>query len=682
MSTRVSSLANNQQLLNLLMRTQGRIQEQQVQITTEKVSEDYAGLAPTAERLINIENSTTLMGQFVANNELMDLDLSTIDLTLSNIYKTIEDFEGLLEDFRSDDMTDATEVQKIQDAAFSAMLNMQVDLNIDIGGKYVFAGGRTTTSPVDLGLTTLAAFQSKWTGDGTTFPVSQDNFIHTKLTATTGTPWENVIDTSAKDYGTLTFADNTPAADTITAATAGAFANLPIGSTFTVAGTVSNNGTFTIASNTGTVITLATTDALTAEAAVETGTVAMNTYPTSGYGTLSFAENAPAADTITAMKTLSGHGNLTFADVGAADTIVAATAGGFANIPVGTVLTITGTATNNGTFTVAINDGTTITVSAGDALAAEAAVAGNIAIPNIGALANIPIGAKITTTGALNAGNNGTFTVDANTGTTLTLVPTDDLVAEVGATAGNHGVLTFADNTPLDDTITTATAGAFNNIPVGGTFTVTGTASNDGTYTVKANDGTTITVVTTDALTAEAAVATGIVSAVNMTVDNSYYSGDLNSFTHKVAKGREFNLDVNALNPAFEKAIRAMGIIAQGAFGTNGGLDKHSARVNDALYLVSSSQNPAVSGAPPYGIELTTNIDQIQLDVGYKRVLIKNMNISHGKLSGFFDTRVANIENVDPLEVITRLLNDETSLEASYQAMARIRNLSLSSFLS
>lgn len=518
MSTRVASFSANQQLINLLMRGQQRMQETQVQINSEKVSQDYEGLAPVAGGLLGIETSTILMKQFKADNDMLDLDMESVELTMNGIQETIRDFRGKLNTFQSGDMTNETLVKNIQDDAFRALTDMQTHLNIDVGGRYMFSGARISTIPVDMGLTSLSGFQTKWTGNastGTLYPVTRDHDVHPKLTAAAGTPWDGVtVDTTARNYGNLTFAAGT----SITAATAGKFANIPVGGTITIAGTAGNNGTYTVSANNGTTIT--TVEATALEAGVATATVAMASHPTSGFGTLAFA------------------------NVGVADTITAARTGAFGNVPVGSKITVTGSASNNGTFTVAANTGTIITLSSTDSLVNEAATA-----------------------------------------------------------------------------------------------------------------------------------------APTITTDASYYDGDSQATLHKVKKGREFSLDLNAIDPAFEKAIRAMGIIAQGVFGTPGGLDNNKKRVDDAQYLLTSALEPTSPGVPPFETEQSSSIEGVQMSNGFHRLLLEQTSKNHDDMVGFFEQRIASIENINPLDAITRLLDDQKAMEASYQAMAMVRKLSLSNYL-
>jgi flagellin-like hook-associated protein FlgL len=50
-------------------------------------------------------------------------------------------------------------------------------------------------------------------------------------------------------------------------------------------------------------------------------------------------------------------------------------------------------------------------------------------------------------------------------------------------------------------------------------------------------------------------------------------------------------------------------------------------------------------------------------------------------MTAFFNSSVADIENVDLQSVVTKLLDDQVALEASYAAYARISKLSLTNFM-
>ncbi len=431
--TRIANLASNTQLVNLLLRTQKRMQDAQVQIASEKVSQTYKGIATDAERLVNIENDTTLLNRYATNNTIADLKLSVLETTLDGIKTTIRNFRDYLFEFNGGSSSDQNRVSEIQKKAFRALQDLEAYLNTDVNGEYLFSGARTDTQPVDFNASSLSSFQGTYDGTTVLYPMTRGAHVETSLT------------TSALTTGAMTFSGT----DTITAATAGTLSSIPVGSKITLAGSTSNDGDYTVVSNDGTNIVI--------------------------NGTLSF----------------SG----------------------------GSSETVANTVTNGGP-----DSGVTISVS-------------------------------------------------------------------------------------------------------------------------------------------------------------NYYGGDNLSLNHRVDNNQDFEFDINAIDPAFEKAIRAMGIIAQGVYGTAGGLDQNTTRSADALNLLSLSLEPAGAATEPYGTEQSSNLSVVELDNGYKRNLITDTDMINKQLIGYFEARTAGIENVDNLDAITRLLDDSQSLEASYQALSRIRSLSLLNFL-
>ena len=433
MTTRVANLAASNQLVNVVLRTQSKVHDAEMRVSTTLASQDYIGIADRSERLINMENQRTLLDSYNRNNDAATLRLDSVVTTLDGIEQTIRNFRSDLDNFAQSQTTDEAAIASIQQSAVRSMKAMEAYLNTTVDGRFLFSGSRVTTEPVTFSFATLSDFQALYDGSAVTYPTTRDTAIHPKLKAATGFP----SDPTAQGYTTLSFTDAT---NTITAANAGAFGNLPVGSTITITGTT--GGTY------------------------------------------------------------------------------------------------------DGTYTISSNDGTNIVVSEG-----------------------------------LSAGN----------------------------LAGQ--------------------------------------------------------------------------AAVTITADTSYYSGDEQSLTQRVDQNRSFAFDLNAVDPAFEKAIRAMGIIAQGVYGTAGGLDQNLGRVDQAKFLINASLYPTVSGTPPFGTEAAGNVEDVQQELGFQQVLMHQANTFHSNLINFLDQRSSDIENVDPLESITQLTNDSRVLEASYQALARIRELGLQDFL-
>jgi flagellin-like hook-associated protein FlgL len=514
---RISNLAASNSLLGTLLRTQQRAYDLQLQVSTEKVSQDYTGIARQTGHLLNIENSRDTLERFARNNEMMETRLDLVATTVEGARTTIHDFRNMLLDIGTGTPLDDVHIDDLQAAAFRALRDLETHLNTEVDGRYVFAGGRVTTEPVEFNLTSLADFQATYDG------------------------------------ATVKYAE-------------------------------------------------------TRDAALER-----------------FSLSADAAGNVNWLIFEADPGG-----TGGPSRITATTAE-FANIAPGTTITLSGTpgGVNDGTFTVGAVGGGGTTID-------------------------------LVTRKFVNEGPVG-----------ATLTAPDDISLSPAATGG----LTFASG--ATDTVTASTAGSLATIPVGSAFTVSGSAGNDGTYTVLANDGTTVTIAAKKLIDqgAPAAEVAGTVAAA------SYYRGDSVTLSHRVDQNRDFDIDLTAIHPGFEKAIRAIAIIAQGVQGSEGGLDQNLGRIDDAIALLNNALDRNVDDPPPYGPELDGTIERAQMDIGYQQVLIHDTNERHKELIATLENRVADIENADPTEAITKLLDQSRALEASYQAISRVRQLSLTDYL-
>lgn len=544
--------------------------------------------------------------------------------------------------------------------------------------------------------------------DGTTVTVKTDQLTDETLatTLTTETPATQVTFLAEADTGgspgrtaaavsEIAF-DAATGTITASAGSVGLFAGLAAGDFITVGASTSNNNTFQIESvdATNSIITIAQkpTDITLAD-----GTVVEN----DDSGLLTFNRSA--------------------------NTIVAANAV-FSGVTAGEKITVAGTDENDGTYSVASvsADGRTVTIvpktltdegTSGDTFFNQFTdtdiefinATSTIEVRQSGtatAVADIfnglTVGQQFTITNSTS--NNGTFTIAsiAADGSSVTVEETvtdetdTDGVNFAGSgnsfayVSGTTVTVTDATNTIqiVENDGTTAVPNAFDGLVAGQTITLSGTATSNGTFTIASisadkssiviNDPTNIiSADETDADGAQFQVfgATGTISST------SYYSGDDQGLTHRVDDDRDFVFDVQANDPAFEKAVRAMKLILQGEFGTEGGLDQNLDRVNDAMYLLNAALDETVSGTAPFGTELSGSFEKVEQDIGFDQFLIEQINATHTRFIGFLEQDIAKVENTDQLEAITKLLDDQQALQASYQTFARVRQLSLTNFL-
>ena len=153
---------------------------------------------------------------------------------------------------------------------------------------------------------------------------------------------------------------------------------------------------------------------------------------------------------------------------------------------------------------------------------------------------------------------------------------------------------------------------------------------------------------------------------------------------------RSLSLDLNATNPAFEKAMRALGLLAQGGLVVADPANPESGRVSTeeakkriegTLVLLNSVLDRAAPLKGIYGVEKSGGVDDVSTVLGFQQVALQQAQELHEHMAGIFEDRSAKLENADKTEAITMLLNGTQALEASYQVLARVQQLSLTKFL-
>ena len=315
-------------------------------------------------------------------------------------------------------------------------------------------------------------------------------------------------------------------------------------------------------------------------------------------------------------------------------------------------------------------------------------------------LDGITIGQKIIVSDASIDSNNGDYTVLGIDTTSNTILVKTQRFSDQGSqttpfftnTARNSATI-FTDGGTGKDTISSIDAGFFSGVSQGMAITVSNSTFDDGTYIVDSvsADGKTLTLATSSKLpvgnggngSTDSRTPTFTIEKTTGTVKStSYYAGDQVSSVHRVDKSRSFINDLNAADPAFEKIIRGLAIIAQGQYGSEGGLDQNTDRIDAVIALIDGAINRNTSNKSPFGVqELTSSLEKVQIDIGYRRILIQDTNEINSRYSSFLKTNISDMENIDITEAITKMLDDQQALEASFQVFAKIKQLSLTNFL-
>lgn len=705
MTNRIGTYGASQQYLSSLLTLQARTNKEELQITSGLKSQTYSGIAQSANNVLNYQVMNSQTQQYLTNNSITSTKLQASSAAIGGIQTSITTFLNELKTFQQTGAYDQGSINQLQTFAFQGMQNIQAYLNTSINGEYLFSGGKTSTAPMQMDAASLSQLQAQYNGSTITYPTSTAASLLD-------------VNITSKQATSLSFQSAT---GTITAGQADALTSVVGGSTITVANSTSNNNTYTVHS----------------QAATNVGGAALGeTTTAAGAGAAAQINYGPNGTALTNATT--GNLNFAFAPSGQM-TITPTTANTLTNLTAGTKFTVSQSTGNawdgsyqvvsniNGVVTLANDESpvqteqvtstqlalTDTTTAATPALTAgkltfsstSSAVTGKTTVTLTAAGADfggISVGDYVNIGGTTD--HNGSVKVTAVTGNTIsyvtnpvavrvsqflpqtgrsdvTISSTDPQGNQSTLKSLNYGTLSFSPTGAGGETITAATANSFLDSkgaiapPTGSVMKLSSTSGvNDGVYTVVSNDGTNI-VIKSNTLTTETNSTTATLSS------SSYYKGDSLQQSQLIDQGRSVDIGTSAANPAFEKAIRAMGIIAQGVYGTAGGLDQNKSRISNAIWLLNDALQSPAAGTPPYGQESSSDISSVSQAIGYTQSIIAQKNTTNTQLSGYLQTQISSQENADQTTAVTSLLNDSNALQAAYQAVAQIRNLSLITYL-
>lgn len=167
---------------------------------------------------------------------------------------------------------------------------------------------------------------------------------------------------------------------------------------------------------------------------------------------------------------------------------------------------------------------------------------------------------------------------------------------------------------------------------------------------------------------------------VNVT-SSSYYKGDTLELEHRVDETRTITLGINALDPAFEKAMRGLGMVAQGVQMDTVDPTKVDAaemrrRVDEAMSLITDALEHTNSSS-----EAASDLTAVGYKIGSSQKILDNAIDDAATFKVFLENRMTDMENVNMLEAVARLNDDANAMEVSYSALAKINSLSLLNYI-
>ena len=143
---RISTLGLQQVTLRDAIKAQALIADQQGQISSHQKSQDFAGLGGSeSEQFLLLENKIAKTSLYVSNNNIALTRVNTTDNILSQVIETASSLQSIISQRRNA----ASDHSAFPENIKGAWQNLAGQLNTSLEGRYLFAGTRTDTQPVN-----------------------------------------------------------------------------------------------------------------------------------------------------------------------------------------------------------------------------------------------------------------------------------------------------------------------------------------------------------------------------------------------------------------------------------------------------------------------------------------------------------------------------------------------------
>ncbi len=145
------------------------------------------------------------------------------------------------------------------------------------------------------------------------------------------------------------------------------------------------------------------------------------------------------------------------------------------------------------------------------------------------------------------------------------------------------------------------------------------------------------------------------------TADNAYYQGDGETASVRVSEQQTIGYGVVAGGTAFEKALRAANILAN--------------------VVTEPLDTDAVKAAYDLATEALDGLLAVQSGLSITASRLENAKTSQDSRLSLSETMISDVKSVDVAELAVKVSQYQTQLEASYAALGKVGQLSLTKYL-
>ncbi len=144
---RIATFAVQQLALSQTLETQRQLVQSQIQVSSGKVSPNFMGVATESRRLVNLEGSLTETKGFNKNIDLVERRLAAMESKVGEAFDLASNFRELLISALN---ADNASVLALNQRAGDMIQTLASMVNTNQDGRYLFAGARIDTQPIDL----------------------------------------------------------------------------------------------------------------------------------------------------------------------------------------------------------------------------------------------------------------------------------------------------------------------------------------------------------------------------------------------------------------------------------------------------------------------------------------------------------------------------------------------------
>ncbi|MEH6633338.1 MAG: flagellin [Halopseudomonas aestusnigri] len=168
---RISTFANNTALMAQALKVQSQLAEKQMESASGDKSQDYKGVAQTASQIVSLESSINRSMTYVDNGELV---IGRIEVMQSSITSLIDLANNFKSDLTATLGGDNASTVGINTIANSNLEEAAATINLQVGGRYLFAGSATDQPPVSVGDPPYTAISSPSTAQDSYYSGNDD----------------------------------------------------------------------------------------------------------------------------------------------------------------------------------------------------------------------------------------------------------------------------------------------------------------------------------------------------------------------------------------------------------------------------------------------------------------------------------------------------------------------------